>query len=169
MVIKHFYLNICSLMDYRNMWTLWDVYKRQTFRHHTKDCVNLLQGIHLLILYDLLLTVLDPVKQIAVSYTHLDVYKRQVWILMSYRFAFQELPCTDHCPLRLLKSLPYHMVYCNGHHCICPVSYTHLDVYKRQPATFMCWMILPIFWQTPRKTVCKSSCMIWPHTVMWLL
>ena len=33
-------------------------------RNHTKDCVNLLQGIHLLILYDLLLTVLDPVKQI---------------------------------------------------------------------------------------------------------
>ena len=59
----------------------------------------------------------------AVSYTHLDVYKRQVLMQVAFhavieeergRFTFEDV-CREVC-----EKLVF------------PVSYTHLDVYKRQ-------------------------------------
>ena len=47
-----------------------------------------------------------------VSYTHLDVYKRQ--------------------PLRCFHRQVYSPVHTPPGHFVTPVSYTHLDVYKRQ-------------------------------------
>ena len=61
-----------------------------------------------------------------VSYTHLDVYKRQLLDffhvkqdeVLSLKYIFEQLHLTTH-PLKML--------------CMdIPVSYTHLDVYKRQ-------------------------------------
>ena len=55
-----------------------------------------------------------------VSYTHLDVYKRQ-------SSGFGKCPDTVSCPhlqILLVQSVP--------HPTSAPVSYTHLDVYKRQ-------------------------------------
>ena len=54
----------------------------------------------------------------AVSYTHLDVYKRQV-----------------HIVLIVLRCLHHHIKLRHEYRCeskLIPVSYTHLDVYKRQ-------------------------------------
>ena len=94
----------------------------------------------------------------AVSYTHLDVYKRQISFnidltksgstecgkSLSSNFCFNPLiwflaDCTgnwfgqpyQHYPS--IRILPYHR--CN------PVSYTHLDVYKRQPHGSQRWMV----------------------------
>ena len=57
--------------------------------------------------------------QQAVSYTHLDVYKRQVTVLLTELnkvcFSDKRLPSCEHI-----------QIYSK------PVSYTHLDVYKRQ-------------------------------------
>ena len=50
-------------------------------------------------------------KIIAVSYTHLDVYKRQAWDIT-------------------IREFTRHSVIIEN--CCDPVSYTHLDVYKRQ-------------------------------------
>ena len=67
---------------------------------------------------------------IAVSYTHLDVYKRQLVIppLVQNLCAF----------LRLTDGIQ-HIAVALAVHCLlksldgeAPVSYTHLDVYKRQ-------------------------------------
>ena len=64
----------------------------------------------------------DHLATIPVSYTHLDVYKRQAWHLYyvldlqnkeTHRIAFHEIT----------KSA-------------IPVSYTHLDVYKRQALAY---------------------------------
>ena len=56
-----------------------------------------------------------------VSYTHLDVYKRQVYtpdmVLGPARKGIKVTYCTDSRPLE---------------HIVEAVSYTHLDVYKRQ-------------------------------------
>ena len=55
----------------------------------------------------------------AVSYTHLDVYKRQQL----------------HCPAIHRKQIAIHAGHFFGLHALCwygSVSYTHLDVYKRQ-------------------------------------
>ena len=63
----------------------------------------------------------------AVSYTHLDVYKRQVAV----PFVPLQLPLppteagSDSCFFLVSKSLTYFQPRP-------PVSYTHLDVYKRQ-------------------------------------
>ena len=68
-----------------------------------------------------------------VSYTHLDVYKRQIQHIISDKFTKQIPPETSHAPkptynintaLVQLKMIVLHTLQ--------PVSYTHLDVYKRQ-------------------------------------
>ena len=74
---------------------------------------------------------------IPVSYTHLDVYKRQ---LLYHAYVYLEvliLACTIYilAPLTLstnmneVGNLPINCVFLHSHY---PVSYTHLDVYKRQ-------------------------------------
>ena len=71
----------------------------------------------------------------AVSYTHLDVYKRQVWRRTSSLittsgdvYKRQELANpnsgAEHSKLYIRIQLLLVLI---------PVSYTHLDVYKRQP------------------------------------
>ena len=66
----------------------------------------------------------------SVSYTHLDVYKRQQQGLAGageWETLRKLLP--DFKDKRVLD------LGCGyGWHCIYPVSYTHLDVYKRQPS-----------------------------------
>ena len=61
----------------------------------------------------------------AVSYTHLDVYKRQPWGLQIYRIAL--LLDQDQNKRKVVWALK--MLKSHRSH---PVSYTHLDVYKRQ-------------------------------------
>ena len=58
----------------------------------------------------------------AVSYTHLDVYKRQVLLHLRQRRKGR------HGQLCSLQRHPRR----GSAHCVLPVSYTHLDVYKRQ-------------------------------------
>ena len=98
---------------------LKDVYKRQVV-------LKAEQGIHLVDeLYHTLYLVLHPV-----AYTHLDVYKRQRFALdflaKARRFVVvQELNGFD----RAFGVERHH----DGHlAAVAPVSYTHLDVYKRQ-------------------------------------
>ena len=59
----------------------------------------------------------------AVSYTHLDVYKRQAGEVPFFHFDFHNLPA-------------FHQTILDGEFVEPdnpdPVSYTHLDVYKRQ-------------------------------------
>ena len=64
-------------------------------------------------------------ERISVSYTHLDVYKRQRQSFFLTRFLYpsSQLFYQFHRHYRLL----YHILSCPF-----PVSYTHLDVYKRQ-------------------------------------
>ena len=57
-----------------------------------------------------------------VSYTHLDVYKRQVHDLTNFGFRDMVKPNAGAAPIALPKGMG------NIH----SVSYTHLDVYKRQ-------------------------------------
>ena len=68
----------------------------------------------------------------AVSYTHLDVYKRQVWNL-SFRFINVQPPFfvyqCDSCAIIAPVFQPLQAFYENR---VSTVSYTHLDVYKRQ-------------------------------------
>ena len=70
----------------------------------------------------------------AVSYTHLDVYKRQVETCPQI-----ELACGDKVTALVLRHLePLSQADLGklrefaGQHSGVPVSYTHLDVYKRQ-------------------------------------
>ena len=74
----------------------------------------------------------------AVSYTHLDVYKRQ---LLQFRYGGQYLLCvfwhTANPPnarmsLIILLLLYLYFFLCQQPQGSCAVSYTHLDVYKRQ-------------------------------------
>ena len=76
---------------------------------------------------------------VAVSYTHLDVYKRQDW-----GFVAVERPGGERARIACFAMVCHH---CGGAHVEFfpnarqenPVSYTHLDVYKRQvgsPAMF---------------------------------
>ena len=69
---------------------------------------------------------LNMTNTVTVSYTHLDVYKRQVYCRTGRRSAdaVQKLESLGYTNLRDLGGIlswPY------------AVSYTHLDVYKRQP------------------------------------
>ena len=81
-----------------------------------------------------------------VSYTHLDVYKRQVrdypdWIKDTVRlkrpvtaesFAVPAQGCADapQAPVRVIRLIDGQII--NEEDRAMPVSYTHLDVYKRQ-------------------------------------
>ena len=87
----------------------------------------------------------------AVSYTHLDVYKRQAcgsprpWVSPARAWAMSTTPSTIWSTRTLslihisLDGLKHHGRVNTGFlrqgQCLgqCPVSYTHLDVYKRQP------------------------------------
>ena len=66
----------------------------------------------------------------AVSYTHLDVYKRQAWAIAGYGFRvvvssfFADIHKNNE-----LNNFVLPVVVTEG---FLPVSYTHLDVYKRQ-------------------------------------
>ena len=62
-----------------------------------------------------------------VSYTHLDVYKRQVHTLMDQLDAVGSQ--TEYYPNGTVKRLVLDSGKIGQHN---PVSYTHLDVYKRQ-------------------------------------
>ena len=68
----------------------------------------------------------------AVSYTHLDVYKRQ--LLYSPAGSIRA-SCGASFSVSRKTSRPRmfrHFVPTRGLHPLAPVSYTHLDVYKRQ-------------------------------------
>ena len=107
------------------------------------------------------------IKFIAVSYTHLDVYKRQVQdrssILSCLLRPFCDAPCSRACPVSFLRivflrsgrheseRIRYYLLSRSNpspcplllryihqdlkHRRLKPVSYTHLDVYKRQVFT----------------------------------
>ena len=65
----------------------------------------------------------------SVSYTHLDVYKRQQQIQREVRTKLASIsntPCSRGMTNEQIKDIKY-----NGTGDF-PVSYTHLDVYKRQ-------------------------------------
>ena len=67
---------------------------------------------------------------VAVSYTHLDVYKRQ-------RFDGTEITALSPAALRRMRrrmAMVFQDPYSSLDPRYSPVSYTHLDVYKRQPA-----------------------------------
>ena len=61
-----------------------------------------------------------------VSYTHLDVYKRQVVNLLSCKF--NDITKAGNIIRMFHRNSPNLQSLCGK-----PVSYTHLDVYKRQP------------------------------------
>ena len=76
-----------------------------------------------------------PPTSTPVSYTHLDVYKRQTLDLrIGYNvdrmdfFSFVRDVASNPLPGLIHLRLPCVLSY--------PVSYTHLDVYKRQVVTF---------------------------------
>ena len=71
----------------------------------------------------------------AVSYTHLDVYKRQRLSGAAYHKKAEEKRQRES---KILQKIPQLDSYFSGENkseqcrCVGPVSYTHLDVYKRQ-------------------------------------
>ena len=79
---------------------------------------------------------------IAVSYTHLDVYKRQKLTLFElYPLHFKNLPhyvfirfvkCASLPPYSYLNLFILFTLFTLASLLFIPVSYTHLDVYKRQ-------------------------------------
>ena len=72
-------------------------------------------------------------SRIAVSYTHLDVYKRQTADRLhniSSLFCALIIDVTAPC-CSLIKKL-FHFINDSLWHSLFSVSYTHLDVYKRQ-------------------------------------
>ena len=79
----------------------------------------------------------------AVSYTHLDVYKRQIWLTVSRRVY----------SLRVWRVMTFS-----------PVSYTHLDVYKRQfhysvpPLPWVRWMTRSCSLGRIRARFSRSAC-----------
>ena len=85
-----------------------------------------------------------------VSYTHLDVYKRQPYDGHDVPSLIETLnqvkninkPVLIH--VRTVKGKGYNFAECspNVFHGVGAVSYTHLDVYKRQPmhSTVCCWI-----------------------------
>ena len=71
-------------------------------------------------------------KHIPVSYTHLDVYKRQVWnlkkpVLVVKNLIYDVIIGTD-----TIKKINAIIDFKNNKLICTAVSYTHLDVYKRQ-------------------------------------
>ena len=75
---------------------------------------------------------------VAVSYTHLDVYKRQVHACDANGNTALHLACAAETPVLDLVGdlrelgLDPHAVDAHGRSSLDAVSYTHLDVYKRQ-------------------------------------
>ena len=67
---------------------------------------------------------------LSVSYTHLDVYKRQHWLSGNSCPVFQYKTFEKYSILYLAKKLQ--ALYEMPRYSIKSVSYTHLDVYKRQ-------------------------------------
>ena len=63
----------------------------------------------------------------AVSYTHLDVYKRQRFIISDLDKVYAYMSDVDMATTRINKDVA--MLVKSR---VAPVSYTHLDVYKRQ-------------------------------------
>ena len=70
-----------------------------------------------------------------VSYTHLDVYKRQLYLLVTYPAPL--IGRREYIPVVLFFCATvlatYVVIYQAIVRMVKPVSYTHLDVYKRQP------------------------------------
>ena len=64
---------------------------------------------------------------VAVSYTHLDVYKRQVESLAPVQAMLKQLD-----NLASLCDEGVKLIMIGDANDVSPVSYTHLDVYKRQ-------------------------------------
>ena len=93
----------------------------------------------------------------AVSYTHLDVYKRQHHgCLRPFQIITEVLlMCLNKCvpcPLILIYNLFFHLLKCSLVISGSAVSYTHLDVYKRQvqymspfrPDNWVFWLLIRI-------------------------
>ena len=84
--------------------------------------------------------VYDARSRVAVSYTHLDVYKRQV-LLLTKLVKFVALNCIIYVllPVRRLEFKKKELTRKTYYPYIKKaVSYTHLDVYKRQALHFLC-------------------------------
>ena len=76
-------------------------------------------------------TCFRPGKELPVSYTHLDVYKRQPYNLLATGAIRMSIERNgDLNPLFAERPVMRHWDFLE--HRIFPVSYTHLDVYKRQ-------------------------------------
>ena len=83
----------------------------------------------------------------AVSYTHLDVYKRQLHLFAN---GYKSRTCPS-CPRRLQRQKIYFARgYVVWRDCRWPVSYTHLDVYKRQKIP--CTNNIRVWWDTDDQT-----------------
>ena len=91
-----------------------------------------------------------PVSHNPVSYTHLDVYKRQAYLIRLNRHRF----CDSHDILR--QALLHRQRLINV---VVPVSYTHLDVYKRQSLSSATHIIGVS--QTP---ICRAMLIIWDRS-----
>ena len=65
----------------------------------------------------------------AVSYTHLDVYKRQLLVLIAIVSTLSPNFFTINNLFNILQQTSVNAIMAVG---MTPVSYTHLDVYKRQ-------------------------------------
>ena len=82
-----------------------------------------------------------PLWRAPVSYTHLDVYKRQkVQSALSRLLAGKTVLVIAH-RMRTVAGADRIVVLENGR--VAPVSYTHLDVYKRQPSGFVAVGFVP--------------------------
>ena len=69
-------------------------------------------------------------KDNAVSYTHLDVYKRQIKVGAATEIEMKEKKLRIEDALAATKAAVEEGIVAGGG--VAPVSYTHLDVYKRQ-------------------------------------
>ena len=79
----------------------------------------------------------ESVKTQSVSYTHLDVYKRQLQYTLFYKMTsnIKVIYITKYKQKEILKrpdNFAYYIKSMMNTNFIDAVSYTHLDVYKRQ-------------------------------------
>ena len=88
-----------------------------------------------------------------VSYTHLDVYKRQQFLFMNLDYARTErVQFEDDDYYYYVKAVPKKTVAVRA------VSYTHLDVYKRQILT---WFKEVLIWCTICQVLICCFLKIW--------
>ena len=85
----------------------------------------------------------------AVSYTHLDVYKRQTQAAQSMASKTKDIPIlvtavTDPADSGLVESNEVPGGNVTGTSDLTPVSYTHLDVYKRQSLLLVSSLIIMV-------------------------